>query len=73
MKTAPLTHPIAVGMQEGFCTEEEARAAWDKLPNKYEFAFKYIITVDTGETIAVVLVPCDPKQYKNYHVFGEVF
>ena len=74
MKTAPLTtHPLAVGMQEGFRTEEEAHLAWDKLPNKYEFAFKYIVTVDTGETIAVILVPCNPNQYKKHYVFGEVF
>jgi len=73
LKTTPLTSaPLAVGMQEGFRTEDEARAAWEALPNKYEFALKYIVSVDAEETIAVVLVPCDPKSYKTHLVFGEV-
>jgi len=73
MKTTPLkTHPLVTGGQEGFRTEDEARAAWDKLPNKYEFAFKYIVAMDTGETIAVVFEFCNPEQYKTHFVFGEV-
>ena len=73
LKTTPLTaHPAVVGSQEAFRTETEARAFWDALPNKFEYAFKYIVSVDKNETIAVVLVPCSPELYKDYYVFGEV-
>ncbi len=73
LKTTPLTSaPLAVGMQEGFRTEAEARAAWETLPNKYEFALKYIVSVGVEETLAVVLVPCDPAKYQSHLVFGEV-
>jgi hypothetical protein len=59
-------------MQEGFRTEAEARAAWESLPNRYEFALKYIVSVGAEETIAVLIVPCDPKQYQSHLVFGEI-
>jgi hypothetical protein len=73
LKTTPLdTNPLVFGEQEGFRSEAEARVYWDAMPNKYEFAFKYITSVDTNEVIAVVLVPCTREKYKTHQVFGEI-
>ncbi len=66
------SHPLVRGMQEGFRTEAEARTAWDAMPNKLEFSFKYIVAVDTNETIAVVFEKCDPARYQDHLAFGEI-
>jgi hypothetical protein len=73
LQTTPLTvSPLVVGEQQGFRTEAEARAYWQLMPTKYEYALKYITDPYTNEVIAAVFEPCDPQQYKDYFVFGEI-
>lgn len=73
MHTEPLTKfPAAVGAREGFSTEIEAIDAWNTLENKYEYAVRYIVNAHTGNTIAIVFEPCDPKLYTDYYKVGEV-
>ena len=73
MKIVPLSmHPIATGGQEGFATEAEAIEVWKTLENKFEYSIKYIVSHDTGTTIACVFEKCDPAQYKTQYQFGEV-
>jgi hypothetical protein len=73
MNTKPLEGaPLVAGMQEGFRTEADAIEVWRTLKNPYEFKLKYIVTPLTGTTIAVVLVKCDPEDYKTFLQFGEI-